>query len=173
MGAAAAGIARTLSDVAIEEVHAGQELWRGLAAADQRDGQHLERPSALGVVMLEQLGRLRLEEFQQRVIGRAVGAILEVLPVLGTGFLRQLIGVHADGAAQLLVAPFALIEIGEERGELVAENDVAIFHQSYPMIFCWKPNTVRAPLSGTSRTSRACPGSKRPAVPAAISSRMP
>src|SRR5690606_140778 len=47
------------------------------------------------------------------------------------------------------------------------------WHQSCPVTRPLKPKMRRAPPIGTSRTSRAWPGSNRIAVPAAMSRRMP
>jgi hypothetical protein len=44
---------------------------------------------------------------------------------------------------------------------------------SAPITSCLNPCTVRLPASGMSRTSRVWPGSKRTAVPAGMSSRIP
>src|SRR6185437_733812 len=171
-----AGVAGTFFDVAVEGFDALLQVGRRLAPGDQRHGEHLEYPHAARVAALLVLVRLVLEQPQQRVIGGAVGPLLEVGPVAGAAVMRQLVGVKADEAAQLALAAGAAIEVAHQRNQLLAEDRVAIDHtqrQSFPMIFCWNPNTVLLPLSGTSRTSRDWPGSKRTAVPAAISSRMP
>ena len=58
-------------------------------------------------------------------------------------------------------------------GSLLTRGDTDEARHNLPITSCRKPGDLALPANGTSCTSRVWPGSKRTAVPAAMSRRWP